>query len=107
MALTGQRRSSAENVLSPQRWKCSAFPQKDNGVWQAHSASAGNLRRCWIQPSVQCGSDLGFTAEEGLYSQCRPDNRRGAFGCSQQDLRHLVSQSDAFRLCKQAGMSAY
>lgn len=73
----------------------------------AHSASAGNLRSCGIQSSLRCGSDLGFPAEEGLYSQCRPDNRRGAFGCSQQDLRHLVSQSDAFRLCKQAGMSAY
>lgn len=34
MALTGQRRSSAENVLSLQRWKCSAFPQKDNGIWR-------------------------------------------------------------------------
>ena len=51
MALTGQRRSSAENELSLQRWKCSAFPQKANGGW-----------RC-IQPVPAIWGDAGFSLQ--------------------------------------------
>ena len=75
MALTGQRRSSAENELSLQRWKCSAFPQKANGGWQAQGGPPpwASWRGFW-----NCGPSNRQPASSGnhAFDEYRADTLR-------------------------------
>lgn len=108
MALTGQRRSSAENALSPRCWKYSAFPQKRQ--W----CLAGAFSQCRQYEELRDSAFSSMRQWSGLSGWVRPLFSMPGLTIVVERLaapnRARVIWSvrvNASRLCKQAGMSAY